>query len=102
MLLLDHAALVVERNASILLGAWIIGHFHHAFLVLYHSRIGAAGTWVLILELLELMLLNRGECNFRVHVQEGPQLSINIHLSSCCNDVKGKAESLHCLYGLLS
>merc|ERR1719158_740395 len=94
MLLLDNATSIVECNTRVLLCAWIIGHRHHALLVLKDRRIRAASTRVLFL-CGELLLLNRGECHFRAHVQEGSQLSANRHLCRCGKDAKNKGQGLH-------
>merc|ERR1719263_2515189 len=48
MLLLGDAAPVVEGNAGVLLGARIVGHRNHAFLVLHHIRVRATSAGVLL------------------------------------------------------
>merc|ERR1719265_1353875 len=48
VLLLGDATAVVEGNAGVLLSAWVVGHRHHALLVLHHVRVRAAGAGVLL------------------------------------------------------
>merc|ERR1719393_230421 len=90
VLLLGDAAPVIKGNAGVLLRARIVGHFHHALLVLHNIRVGASCTRVL-LDACELLVSCCREGELRPHVQERAKLVLS------CNgkDAKCKRHGLH-------
>merc|ERR1719478_163905 len=79
VLLLGDAAAVVEGNSCVLLRAWVVGHFHHALLMLHNLWIRASSARILLFSS-KFLLMNRSKRDLGVHVQEGSQLAIYVHL----------------------
>merc|ERR1719359_620156 len=53
--------MVVKGDTSVLLCAWIVGHLHHALLMLHNVWVRAPSARILLLHIFELGLLNRSK-----------------------------------------